>query len=424
MIKYKHMPSPQFQDIYGKMYPNSNKKVADITFQVTEDCCLKCTYCYQTNKSRNKMSFESAKEFIDRLLNNEYEFATTDNADGIIVEFIGGEPFMEIDLINKISNYLVTKMVEMDHPWLHFLHFAVSTNGILVKDPRVVDFLDKYGIICALSISIDGNKELHDACRIDFNGNGSYDRAMEAVHFYKERYGNMPGIKMTLAPQNVKYIYESIVNLINEGYTEIYLNCVYEKGWELEHARIMYTQLKQVTDYMIENGLYDKVFLSLFDEDLFKPIPPGKKEENWCGGIKDKMIAIDHRGDIYPCIRYMDSSLNGEQEPLIIGSVTRGYAVSDTDKSNLDKISNITRRSQCTDECYYCPIADGCGWCSALNYQETGSVNKKINHICIMHKARALANVYHWNRIYEHLGIDKVFVNHVNKEDIESITGI
>lgn len=58
----------------------------------------------------------------------------------------------------------------------------------------------------------------------------------------------------------------------------------------------------------------------------------------------------------------------------------------------------VTRRSQSTDECFNCPIAAGCGWCSAFNYENFGTVNKRTTFICIMHKARALANVYYWRR--------------------------
>ena len=71
------------------------------------------------------------------------------------------------------------------------------------------------------------------------------------------------------------------------------------------------------------------------------------------------------------------------------------------------ELSEITRRSQSTDECFYCPIAAGCAWCSAWNYQETGSVNKRSTNICWMHRAEALANVYYWNKKYIKEGREK-----------------
>ena len=420
MKKYKKERLRTFAEEYSNMYPDTEKKIKEITFQVTEDCCLKCTYCYQTNKSRNKMTFDVAKKFIDALLNDEYDIATIKNTAGIGVEFIGGEPLMEVDLITNIIEYLLSRMIELDHPWLYYTRFSIPSNGVLVESDKVIEFFDKYNTVCHLGISIDGNKALHDSCRIDFNNNGSYDRAISAVHFYKNRYGIMPSTKMTLAPQNVHYTKDAVLNLINEGYEDIALNCAFEKGWELDHARILYDQLKELADYIIENDLYDRVYISMFEENLFCPI--GEDEnDNWCGGVKDKMLAIDYKGDMHPCIRYMDSSLNGKQPPIIIGNIDRGYIASESDRLNIEKITNITRRSQSTDECYYCHIAKGCAWCSAHNYQETGSVNCRLTYICIMHKARALANVYYWNKLYQYLGIDKKFINYVDNRDIDSI---
>lgn len=421
MIKYKKMPRKSSLDIYNELYPDDKKGFKGLTFQVTEDCCLKCTYCYQTKKSKNKMTFEVAKKFIDSLLNDEYSCATRENTWGISCDFIGGEPLMEIDLIEQIMDYLITRMIELDHPWLYNTYFGICSNGILYQTPRVQKFFKKYAHMCGLAISIDGNKDLHDSCRIDLNGNGSYDRAIAAAHEYKEQYGSMPITKMTLAPQNIRYTSDAIKNLIHEGYDEIHLNCQFEDGWKLEHARIFYDQLVELTDYVINNELYDKIYISIFDENFFRPLDPVIHDENWCGGTTTNMIAVDYKGDLFPCIRYMDSSLNGAQPPILIGNVDRGYLASESDVKNIEKISNITRRSQSTDECYYCPIAAGCAWCSGLNYQETGSANCRVTHICIMHKARALANVYYWNKLYEHLGLDKKFINYVNDIDIDQI---
>jgi uncharacterized protein len=64
----------------------------------------------------------------------------------------------------------------------------------------------------------------------------------------------------------------------------------------------------------------------------------------------------------------------------------------------------VTRRSQSTDECFACPIASGCSWCSAYNYQCTGTPDKRVTYICPMHKARVLANAYYWNNLYRKRG--------------------
>lgn len=419
-MKYKKEPEKSFADQQHYLYPGI--QIKEITFQVTEDCCLKCTYCYQHNKSHNKMTFETAKKFIDQLLNNEIKDFTSENTGGISVEFIGGEPLMEIKLIAEIWEYLVKELIRKKHPWRYHLRGSICTNGILYFSEDFQNFLNKYSPMFSFCVSIDGNKELHDSCRIDLNGNGSYDRAIEAVRHYRKNFNHGMTSKMTLAPSNIHYTYDAVINLIQEGYDEIFLNCVFEKGWTLEHAKILYNEMIKISDYLIDNDLYDKIYISLFEEDYFRPTPP-EFNNNWCGGVDNRMFALSPEGEYFTCIRYMKSSLNGKQEPLVLGNIHEGYLKTEKAKQTNELLLNITRRSQSTDECFYCPIAEGCAWCSGLNYEEFGTVNKRTTYICIMHKARALANVYYWNKLYKKLNIDKTFINHVSKEDIQQILG-
>lgn len=411
--------TPMLHETFERLFNTGegpNKKATLVTFQVTEDCCMACTYCYQLNKKPHKMTFEVAKKFIDDLLNDKNELINTSNTMSVCLDFIGGEPFMEIDLIEQIWEYYVKSMIDMKHPWLYLSYMSICSNGLLLHTEKVQNFLKKYAHVCNLSVSVDGNKDLHDSCRIDLQGKGTYDRIINEIHKYRNYFGIMPGTKMTLAPSNIKYVEAAVKNLIVEGYNDIFLNCIFEPGWTEEHATIFYYELKKIADYFIENHLYDKVSLSLFEENFFCPMSE-EENTNWCGGVADQSIAIDYKGDMYPCIRYMDSSLNGEREPICLGNINKGYLKTEQDLNNYNKISNITRRSQSTDECFYCPIATGCAWCSAYNYQETGSVNKRVTHICIMHKARALANVYFWNKVYKDFGVNKIFKNNLPKDE-------
>lgn len=401
------------------LYPNL-KPIRTITLQVTEDCCLRCSYCYQHNKSRNAMPFEVAKTFIDQLLNDKIQGFTRNDIGGVIFDFIGGEPLMQIDLITQIWEYALNQMIQKDHPWLLHCRGSICSNGILYFEPKVQKFFKKYHNMFSFTISIDGNKELHDKCRVDILGNGSYDRAIAAVHHFRQNYGEIE-TKMTLAPTNIEYAYEAIINLINEGYTDIFLNCVFEKGWEIKHARILYKEMKKISNYLLDNNLYDKIWISLFDEDMFCPMRE-EDNENWCGGVDNAMLAIDPQGNYFSCLRYMNSSLNGRQKPIIIGSIYDGYLKKEEHIQNNKLTKNITRRSQSTDECFYCPIANGCAWCSAFNYEEFGTPNKRATYICVMHKARALGNYYYWNKLYKKLGINKQFICHVSPIDRAEIT--
>lgn len=405
-----------FSDYMNKIYPDKEGKTGqDITLQITEDCCMKCTYCYQHNKTHNKMTFETAKEIIDKLLNNEIGNIKTDQIHNITIELIGGEPLMEIDLIEQIVQYTLHQMIKMNHPWLYYIKFSICSNGLLYDTQKVQNFFKKYNYFVRFAVSVDGNKELHDKCRLDLQGNGTYDKVISNAKKYKNLSGELPGTKMTLSPNNILYTYDAVINLIKEGYIYIFFNCIFEKGWTLDHAKIYYCQLKNIADYLINNNLYNKVNVRIFDEKGYCPMDEADNN-NFCGGINMIMASFNYKGDIYPCIRYMESSLNGKQEPIKVGNINTGYLKTQKEKENFNLISNITRRSQSTDECFYCPIAKNCAWCSAYNYEEYGTPNKRTTYTCIMHQAETLANIYYWNKLYKYLNIDKKFKMYIPKE--------
>ena len=117
------------------------------------------------------------------------------------------------------------------------------------------------------------------------------------------------------------------------------------------------------------------------------------------------MLACDTEGILYPCIRFMESSLGTEQKPMVIGNLKEGIANSTHCQECLSCLKGITRKSQSTEECFSCPVAKGCAWCTAFNYQVFGTPNKRTTYSCGMHKARALANVYFWNSYYRRKGL-------------------
>lgn len=392
---------------------NGKVQAKNVTFQVTDDCNLRCTYCYQIHKGHHSMPFDVAKRFIDMLLNDETEYINKENSGGVIIEFIGGEPFLEIDLINQITDYFISEMIRLQHPWATRFMISICSNGLLYFDPKVQEFLNKHRNHLSFSITIDGNKELHDSCRIKHDGTGSYDIAMAGVQDWVSK-GHQMGSKMTIAPANVMYTYDAVKSIIESGYDDININCVFEEGWTPEHATILYNELKKIADYMIDNNLCETHRVAMFEQRYFHPKDPSD-DKNWCGGT-GAMTAVDWKGDIYPCLRYMESSLGEDQPPIIIGNVYTGIMTKQCERDCVECLQKITRRSQSTDECFYCPIAEGCAWCSAHNYQVHGTADKRATFICIMHKARALANCYYWNTWFKKSGQKKVFENNVPDE--------
>lgn len=278
--EYFRFYSDSYNDGIAKAYPELFEKekqniqgegadqdifVHSFTFQTSENCSLSCTYCYQINKSPMKMTFDIAKKFVDDLLHDKYDYINQHNSPAIILEFIGGEPLMEIDLTRKVYEYFLEQCYELNHPWFTMHRISICSNGLQYFNPNVQSFFKEYSHNISFNISIDGNKKLHDACRIQPNGEGSYDIDMMALQHYTSHYVPDKNSKMTLAPGNIKYLFESVKSFMENGMKIINLNCVFEPGWTTKHAAIEYEQLKELSNYILENDLED-IYISIFNE--------------------------------------------------------------------------------------------------------------------------------------------------------------
>ncbi len=266
--------------------------------------------------------------------------------------------------------------------------------------------MSKYSKVISFTVSIDGNKELHDSARVHLDGvSGSYDEAIHAADDATNKFHYQMGSKMTIAPSNLIFLYPALKHYLNSNSDVIHANCVYEEGWTVEHAKLFYNELKRLADYKLDN--YPNKYLSLFEEDSFVDLPPNDIQ-NFCGG-RGRMLAVAPDGTFYPCLRYTPTSVGHDRDYYITcGNVEEGL-----DNTIVDKLNCITRRDIEDDECFYCPIHQGCGECAAYSWQTTNRSDKKVKFICIMHKARALANVYYWNKYYRRIGSDKRMLNRV-----------
>lgn len=386
----------QFQNVFPGLYPG--KKLKTVTFIVTHQCNLRCSYCYEGHKGDRRMSLDTAKKCVDLLFAEDARSSPLVNdtdANGLIIEFIGGEPFLEIDLIRDIMAYFLDKAIELDHRWATRYMVNISTNGTLGDDERVRQFMRDYAGRLSVSVTIDGDRDAHDACRRDLAGNGSYDRA---IKMFRETAGpdGRRTTKYTIAPGNLNLFASSVRHLVlEEGVYTLNCNCVYEEGWTVEHARELYRQLKEVSDMLAESG--SDTFVSILDWEAGNHLPDSETQ-NWCGG-DGRMLAFDVDGTVLPCMRY--SSLSIDNRPCYrIGDAESGIARREDDRERLDALRSITRQSQSERKCLDCPINSGCAWCTAYNYQVTGTPNHRATYICDMHKARVLAQCYHHNRLH------------------------
>lgn len=352
------------------------------------------------------MSNETAKKIVDllfKLYDEDKEGAVINHhTKGIIIDFIGGEPFMNVETMDYVVEYFFEECFRRDHIWLTNFRVSISSNGLLYFQPQVQHFLQKYKNFISLNITIDGPKEVHDSCRKDWEGRGSYDRSMAAWEHWQKVIGyHNVETKVTIAPENLPMMEEIFDFFLSRGCVTIHANPVFEHKWTVEEAQLYYCILIRLAERLLETEGAES---SLFSDFKGKPLL-ASDTANYCGGTS-AMLAFDPDGNAYPCVRYMESSLGADRAPIIIGN-TDGIYNKPEYQAIYDDMKKVTRQSQSTEECLNCPVASGCAWCSAWNYQETGSYNKRSTNICWMHRAEALAGTYYWNVYYRKHGSEK-----------------
>ena len=371
-----------------------NGRAKNITFIVTKDCQLACKYCYLIGKnSQERMSWNIAKQAVDYILDNETYF----NDESVIWDFIGGEPFLEIDLIDKICDYIKEQMYNKNHHWFNSYRFSFSTNGINYDSKKVQQFIQKNQSHLSIGITIDGTKRKHDLNRIWKNdGRGSYEDVVRNIPLWIRQFPNA-STKVTISSADIPYIKESVLHLYSLGIHEVNINCVFEDVWTDNDDILFEEQLIFLADAIIDNNLYKENSCSFFINYVGKPLDCIKDNENWCGA--GRMLAVDAEGNFYPCTRFAQYSLRSKKA-WIIGNVRDGI-----DKNKLRPFLTLDRCTQSTEECVNCEVASGCAWCQGENYDaaNTPTIYQRSTAICKMHKARVRANNYYWNKLYRKL---------------------
>ena len=381
-----------------------------ITFIVTKDCQLACKYCYLVGKNtKERMKWEVAKEAIDYILDREEEFRD----ESVIWDFIGGEPFLEIDLIDRICDYLKKEMYRRNHHWFNSYRFSFSTNGINYHTEKVQQFIEKNHNHLSIGITIDGTKRKHDLNRIwktaemeqgiqpkPEDEKGSYEDVVKNIPLWLSQF---PGAatKVTIASADIPYIKESVLHLYDLGIKEVNINCVFEDVWHEGDDVLFEEQLTELADAIIDNDLYRDHNCSFYAEHIGKPMDPVRDNQNWCGA--GKMLAIDAAGNFYPCTRFAAYSLRSKPA-WIIGNVKDGI-----DQNRLRPFLTLDRSTQSPRECMECEVASGCAWCQGENYDaaQTHTVYQRATAICKMHKARVRANNYYWNKLFRKLELEE-----------------
>lgn len=397
------------EQIKQSSQPWQNGTSKSITFIVTKDCQLACKYCYLVGKNTSeRMSWETARQAVDYILDREDEFLE----ESVVWDFIGGEPFLEIDLIDRICDYIKIEMFRRNHHWFNSYRFSFSTNGINYSTPKVQNFIQKNRDHLSIGITIDGTPQKHDLNRIwktpemekglkpaPEEEKGSYDDVVRNIPLWLSQFPNA-GTKVTISSADIPYIKDSVLHLYSLGIKEVNINCVFEDVWAENDDLLFEDQLVSLADSIIDGGYYRDYACSFFSENIGKPLDPELDNQNWCGA--GRMLSIDAAGNFYPCTRFAQYSLRSKKA-WTIGNVRDGI-----DHNRLRPFLALDRFTQSPEECMRCEVASGCAWCQGENYDaaDTNTVYQRSVAICKMHKARVRANNYYWNKLYRKLELE------------------
>ena len=165
--------------------------------------------------------------------------------------------------------------------------------------------------------------------------------------------------------------------------------------------------MNKISEYLIQNKLTDKVYIAIFDPLKYIPIDDETASRNWCGVSSQGMYSLNYKGELYPCIRFMESSIGHNVKPFIVGTLDHGICGTQEEKERYDLISSLTVKNMSPQKCLDCPIGTGCAWCTGYCYQ-CGDIKHKTLFNCQTHKAQALACKKYYHDIKDWENYDKI----------------
>ena len=350
-----------------------------ISLVVTNRCNLTCPYCYVSH-GNERMSFKVAKAAIDFAL--QYY-----DDDEVVFDFIGGEPLLEVELLQGIVRYVHCQCRQRNHRWSKHHAFSISTNGTLYGTAAVQELLRESCV--DVSITVDGDVAMHDANRVYGNGRGSYTDVVANVPAWLARSGPKASTKVTLAPSNLRLFPDGIFHLLQDlKIPKVHANVVFENVWRPGDEDLYEHQLLTLGRAMLAAGI-PLQRCSLFDRRIGTFCQGDELQQNWCGTGKH-MIAVDMDGKLYPCNRFVPTCL-AKREARPVGDVWNGI-----DEKALAPYLELCRTTKFPPECLRCDVSRGCAWCSGFDYDEFGDLTHRATYLCALHRARVRANRTLW----------------------------
>lgn len=361
-----------FADMAGTFKEHSGDVVKALCLHVAHTCNLNCAYCFASQGKyqgdRALMSFEVGKQALDFLVEHS---GTRRNLE---VDFFGGEPLMNWEVVKQLVEYARSIEKEKNKNF----RFTLTTNGVLIDDD-VIDFANRE--MSNVVLSLDGRKEINDLTRVDYAGNGSYDRIVPKFQkLVKARGGKNYYMRGTFTHANPDFT-NDVFHMADLGFTELSMEPVVCKSDDpaaltKEDIEIVKEQYEILAKDMLRREKDGKpITFYHYMIDLTEG-PCIYKRISGCGSGTEYM-AVTPWGDLYPCHQFV-----GDTE-FKLGDVWQGVtnnALRDDFRS-----CNVYARKECGD-CWaklYCS-----GGCAANAYHATGSIKGIYESGCELFKKR------------------------------------
>lgn len=364
------------EDVYKDVVIDFKKRktvVKALCLHIAHDCNLACKYCFADEgeyhgQKRELMSLEVGKKALDFLIEN------SGNRVNLEVDFFGGEPLMNFDVVKELVAYGRNREKEAGKNF----RFTLTTNGMLLND-EIMEFCNRE--ISNVVLSLDGRKEINDATRPTRNGRGSYDIIVPKFQEFVSKRGDKSYyVRGTFTRNNLDFT-EDFKHMADLGFKEISIEPVVSPD-ESEFA------IREEDIETICNE-YDKLAQDIIERHKAgKPVtffhymidlnggPCVYKRLSGCGSGTE-YLAVTPTGDLYPCHQFVGN------EDFKLGTVYDGIQRSDIVEEF--KLCNVYAKDKCRD-CFarfYCS-----GGCAANSYQFHGTILDAYDIGCKLQQKR------------------------------------
>lgn len=363
-------------DTFAPMAATFKERSGDVVkalcLHVAHTCNLNCSYCFASqgkyHGDRALMSFEVGRQALDFLV------AHSGSRTNLEVDFFGGEPLMNWDVCKQLVAY--ARSIEQE-AHKHF-RFTLTTNGMLIDDD-VIDFCNKE--MSNVVLSLDGRKEIHDRLRVDYAGNGSWERIVPKFQkLVNARGGKNYYMRGTFTHTNPDFL-KDINCMLDLGFTELSMEPVVCKADDPaaltpDDLEIVKQQYVDLAKEMLDREKQGKPFTFYHYMIDLTGGPCIYKRISGCGSGTEYM-AVTPWGDLYPCHQFVG------EESYKLGDIWNG--VTNTEKQTEFRSCNAYARPECQD-CWaklYCS-----GGCAANAYHATGSVRGVYEPGCDLFRKR------------------------------------